>query len=223
MVNQQLKENALFVVQECTKSVLRSNRLVHHLRKALHIFCGVFRIINYMPKLFIVFLSLITCYSLFAIPAFARITPDDIYKQTRTDFENNLARISNQAKKQLIIQADWELKNTNQAVCDRFEMDLDKMAAVLDEEKSRQGITNTVVAYGQGSTPLDSAAYSLNYAAEALAYQRSQDYTPNISGTNLAGVINNSSANLKSNLQILRTKILNAKTEVKKAINAYEK
>lgn len=176
-----------------------------------------------MSKLFLCFLSLITYCLLLITPASARVTPDDIYKQTRSSFETNLTKISDPAKKQLVIQADWELKNINQIVCDRFESDLDKIAAILDEEKSRQGITKTVVAYGQGSTPLDSAAYSLNYAAEALAYQRAQDYTPNIAGTNLAGAINNSSANLKNNLQILRTKILNAKTEVRKAVNYYEK
>lgn len=172
-----------------------------------------------MSKFIVSFLLLIACCLSLTTSVFARITPDDIYKQTRSNFETNLAKISDPAKKQLVTQADWELKNINQAVCDRFEKDLDKMAAILDEEKSRQGITKTVVAYGQGSTPLDSAAYSLNYAAEALAYQRSQDYTPNISGTNLAGAISNSSANLKYNLKILHGKILKAKAEVKKAIN----
>lgn len=176
-----------------------------------------------MQKNFIYLLLFVICHLSFVIPAYARTTPDDIYKQTRANFETNLAKISDPAKRQLVTQADWELKNINQAVCDRFESDLDKMAAILDEEKSRQAVTKTVVAYGQGSTPLDSAAYSLNYAAEALAYQRSQDYTPNINSTNLTGAINNSSANLKSNLQILRTKILNAKAEIKKAVNYYEK
>jgi hypothetical protein len=175
-----------------------------------------------MSKFFIFFFSLITYCLLLITPAIARTTPDDIYKQTRANFENNLSKIQDPQKKQLVIQADWELKNINQNVCDRFEKDLDKLAAILDEEKSRQGITNTVVAYGQGSTPLDSAAYSLNYAAEALAYQRSQDYTPNISGMNLSGAVNNSAGNLKYSLQTLQNKILNAKAGVKKAVDYYK-
>lgn len=156
-------------------------------------------------------------------PIFARITPEDIYQQTRANFESNLSKIQDPQRKQLVITADQQLVSVNQSVCSRFQIDLDKMAAILEELKSRQNVTKTTVAYGQGSTQLDTAAYSLNYAAEALAYQKIQDYTPSINGTNLAGAINNSSANLKSNLGVLQNKILKAKQEVKKAIDTYEK
>lgn len=153
----------------------------------------------------------------------ARVTPEDIYQQKRSDFTDSLSKIQDQKKKQTVISADQELKKINQSVCNRFQVDIDKMAAILEEEKLRQGATKTIVAYGQGSTPLDSAAYYLNYAAEALAYQKIQDYTPNISESNLAGGINNSSGNLRNNLEILQGKIFRAKTEMKKAITYYEK
>lgn len=152
----------------------------------------------------------------------ARVTPNDIYQQTRADFTANLSKISDPVKRQLVVQADETLKDINQRVCNRWENDLNKMAAILDEEKSRQKVTKTIVAYGQGNTPLDDAAYYLNYAAEALAYQKSQDYTPYISNSNLAAAINNSSANLRSSLAVLQSKILRAKAEVKKAIDYYE-
>lgn len=154
---------------------------------------------------------------------FARTTPEDIRQQTRNNFENNLSKIQDQQQKQLVISADNELKNINQTVCNKFQLDLDKLSAILEEEKSRQNVTKTVVAYGQGNTPLDTAAYYLNYAAEALAYQRAQDYTPAIGGGNFKGAINYSSSNLKGNLETLQNKILRAKSEVKKAISYYEK
>jgi hypothetical protein len=173
-----------------------------------------------MPVIFL----LIILVNLFIAPStFARVTPEDIYQQTRANFENNLSKIQDAQKKQSILSADTELKNINQIVCNRFQLDVDKLSAILEEEKSRQNVTKTVVAYGQGNTKLDTAAYYLNYAAEALAYQRIQDYTPAIGSGNYASVINNSAANLKSNLGILQNKILRAKAEVKKAINAYEK
>lgn len=153
----------------------------------------------------------------------ARITPEDIYQQTRANFENNLLKIQDQQKKQLVITADQQLKDINQAVCARFQLDLDKMAAIMEELKSRQNVTKTIVAYGQGDTPLDTSAYYLNYAAEALAYQKIQDYTPSITGTNLAGAITNSSNNLRSSLITLQNKILRAKQEIKKAVEYYEK
>lgn len=154
---------------------------------------------------------------------FARVTPNDIYQQTRSNFETNLSKIQDSVKRQSVVVADQALKDINQSVCTRFKVDIDKMAAIMEEEKSRQNITKTVVAYGQGNTPLDSAAYYLNYAAEALAYQKSQDYTPNISGGNLAGGINNSSRNLRNNLEVLQSKILRAKAEIRKALDYYEK
>lgn len=155
--------------------------------------------------------------------ASARITPNDLYLQKRANFETNLSKISDPNKKQRVLQSDQILKDINQTVCARFQIDIDKLSAILEEEKLRQDVTNTVVAYGQGNTPLDSAAYYVNYAAEALAYQKSQDYTPNISGGNFANAINVSSNNLKSSLNVLQKQILKAKAEVKKTLNYYEK
>ncbi|MDD2822834.1 MAG: hypothetical protein PHQ59_02010 [Candidatus Daviesbacteria bacterium] len=171
-----------------------------------------------------VFLILLILTSLLIGPSvYARTTPEDIQNQTRFNFENNLSKIEDPKKKQLILSADQQLKNINQTVCNRLELDINKLSAIFEELKSRENVTNTIVAYGQGSTPLDTAAYYLNYAAEALAYQRAQDYTPAIGGGNLKSAINYSSNNLKSNLGTLQNKILRAKSEVKKAINAYEK
>jgi regulator of protease activity HflC (stomatin/prohibitin superfamily) len=152
------------------------------------------------------------------VNVFARITPDDIYQEKRVQFQTNLEKMTDPKMKEAVWEADQTLRDINQKVCLRFQLDLDKMAAILDEEKSRENVTKTIVAYGQGNTPLDSAAYQLNYAAEALAYQKAQDYTPEFSGGNYKTSINTSSANLKYSLEALQNKILAAKTEIKKAI-----
>lgn len=168
------------------------------------------------------FLFLIIPLILFPTPSFARVTPNDIYQQRQEDYQNNLNKISDPNKKKLVEDANQQLKDVNHKICDRFDSDVAKMAAILEEEKRRQNITRTTVAYGQGNTPLDSAAYWLNYAAEAVAYQKSQDYTPNLSGNLKNGLIN-SENNLNNDLGMLRNKILKAKTEVGIAINHYEK
>lgn len=169
--------------------------------------------------LFFVFLTLLN-----PLTAFARVTPNDIYQAKREQFKTDLEKIFNPEKKQNIQKADKMLSEINQSVCDRFDMDINKLSAILEEEKFRQQVTKTVVAYGQGNTPLDTAAYYLNYAAEANAFQKVQDYTPQIAnGKNLAGGVNASISNLKSNLQTVKGKILRAKTEIKKAISYYEK
>lgn len=96
------------------------------------------------------------------------------------------------------------LDEVNQSVCDRWEEDLNKMAAIMEEVRRREGITETRVAFGGVDTAIESADYQITYAAEALAYQRAQKYlTRN---------------NLKYSLEVLRGKILRAKTEVGKAI-----
>ncbi len=154
---------------------------------------------------------------------FARVTPDDLLQEKRATFQANLNKIQNSKKRQAVINSDLTLQEINQTVCSRFQKDLDKMAAILDEEKRRQNVTKTIVAYGQGNTPFDSAAYQLNFAAEALAYQKAKDYTPNIGNNNLLGAVNTNSSNLKSDLGVLQNKILNAKTAVKKALDYYEK
>lgn len=176
-------------------------------------------------KKFLIFIFALLIFEGLLTPnsLFARITPEDIYQQKRADFQTNLSKIQDSRKKELVLIADQQLKETNQQVCSRFQIDLDKMAAIMDELKSRQNVTKTIVAYGQGDTQLDTAAYYLNYAAEALAYQKIQDYTPSISNSNLAGSITYSSNNLKGSLRVLQSKILRAKQEVKKAIVIYEK
>lgn len=168
-----------------------------------------------LPIIFLVFL----------IPSqvLARTTPEDIRRERAAEFQNSLAKIPDPAKKQLVLQGNELFNEINQKVCSRFDVDVARMAAVLEELKSRQGVTKTIVAYGQGNTPLDTAAYYLNYAAEAVAYQKAQDYTPAINSGNLKPAFNASLNNLNSNLQILQNKILKAKAEVQKAIIYYEK
>lgn len=160
---------------------------------------------------------------LLPLTVFARVTPNDIYQQRQESYQSALAKISDPHKKQLVVKAGSDLKEANRIACARFDVDINKMAAILDEEKRRQDITKTVVAYGQGNTPLDSAAYELNYAEEAVAYQKAQDYTPNISNGNLAAAVQVSDNELKADLNMLRGKMLTAKLELNRALNYYEK
>lgn len=88
----------------------------------------------------------------------------------------------------------------------------------MEEAKRREGVTETVVAFGQGDTPLDNAAYWVNYAQEAIAYQKIQDYTPQVNSSDPSAGISNSQANLRSSLVGLQQKIIKAKNEVKKAL-----
>lgn len=97
------------------------------------------------------------------------------------------------------------LHRQNQKVCDRFEEDLVRMAAIMDELKDRKGILETRVAFGGVDTAIESADYSITYAAEAVAFQRVQKY--------------NSQESLRSSLQILAGKIIKAKNEVGKALD----
>lgn len=97
------------------------------------------------------------------------------------------------------------LDAVNQKVCDRFEEDLNKLAAIMDEVRSRKGITETRVAFGGVDTPIKSADYQVTFAAEALAYQRAQKHS-NVGG-------------LRSSLGVLAGKIIQAKGQVKKVLN----
>ena len=97
------------------------------------------------------------------------------------------------------------LDQINQKVCDRFEEDLNKMAAIMEEVRNRKGITETRVAYGAIDDQIKSADYWVTYAAEAIAFQRYQKYS--------------SSSQLKGSLEVLRGKVLRAKIEVGRAIN----
>lgn len=104
-----------------------------------------------------------------------------------------------------IVMAAPNLEKSNQQVCTRFEDDLSKMAAIMDELRRRKGITETRVAFGGVDTPIKSADYTITYAAEAIAYQRSQKYSTN--------------SELRYSLEILKGKILKAKGEVGIALN----
>lgn len=97
------------------------------------------------------------------------------------------------------------LYQTNQKVCDRFEEDLSKMAAIMEELRRRKGILETRVAFGGVDTPIKSADYQITFAAEAVAYQKAQKYS--------------SKSQLRSSLETLKNKVLKAKNEVGKALN----
>lgn len=97
------------------------------------------------------------------------------------------------------------LNEVNQKVTARFDTDTAKLAAVMEEVKRRQGITETRVAYGNVNTPIEQADYLVNFAAEAISFQKVQNYT--------------SQDRLKSDLAVLKNKILRAKTQVSKVIN----
>jgi len=101
-------------------------------------------------------------------------------------------------------QAD-ALYQINQKVCDRFEGDVLKLAAIMEELRRRKGITETRVAFGGVDTQIKSADYQITYVAEALAFQRAQKYS--------------AESALRNSLEVLKNKILKAKSEVGKALN----
>lgn len=153
----------------------------------------------------------------------ARVTPNDIYQATQQEFQNNLSKIQDPAQKQLVIQADQDLQSTNQTVCNRFDQDIAIMGAIMQELERRHHITSAVAGFGQLNSPIDRAEYYLNYAEEAVAYQKIQDYTPDIAGGNLKGGVTESLNELQSNLNTLQGKMLKAKQEVQLAVDYYEK
>ncbi len=83
--------------------------------------------------------------------------------------------------------------------------DAARLAAIMEELRSREGITETRVAFGGVDNQIESADYAITYAAEAIAYQRAQKYS--------------SVGQLRSSSGVLRGKILKAKNEVGKALN----
>lgn len=96
------------------------------------------------------------------------------------------------------------LDEVNQKVCSRFEEDATRLAGIMEEVRRRQGILETRVAFGNVDTQIETADYWITYAAEAIAFQRAQKYS--------------SKASLKSSLEVLKGKVLRAKTEVGKAL-----
>jgi hypothetical protein len=151
---------------------------------------------------------------------FARTTPNDLYQEKRATFDAVTASIKDEKKKENIILADRLLDNINQSVCNRFDVDAQRLAAIMEELKRRKGITSTRVAYGSGSTKIEQADYYVNFAAEAIAYQKSQNYTPTgITEKNLSKPVSASMGQLRSDLQTLKGKVLRAKQEVQNALN----
>lgn len=96
------------------------------------------------------------------------------------------------------------LDQVNQKVCDRFEEDTARLAAIMDELRDRKGIKETRVAFGGIDDQIKSADYRVTYAAEAIAFERAQKFS--------------SVGGLKSSLFGLRDKVLRAKTEVGEAL-----
>lgn len=105
----------------------------------------------------------------------------------------------------VIVFATTSLDEVNQKVCERFEDDLSKMAAIMEQLRERKGILETRVAFGGVDTPIKSADYQVTYAAEAVAFQRAKKYS--------------SKSELRYSLEVLKNKILRAKNEVGKALN----
>lgn len=103
------------------------------------------------------------------------------------------------------ISAQASLNQLNQKVSSRFETDVLKLAAIMEELRRRQGITETRVAFGGIETEIENADYWVTYAAEAVAFQKAQKYS--------------SKSQLRSSLEVLKNKILRAKNEVRKALN----
>lgn len=101
-----------------------------------------------------------------------------------------------------VVLASSTTDQINHKVSDRFEEDVARLAAIMEEVRRREGILETRVAFGNVDTEIENADYWITYAAEAIAYQRAQKYSSN--------------ASLKSSLQTLRGKVLKAKGEVAK-------
>jgi len=108
----------------------------------------------------------------------------------------------------VMVSAASPLDLVNKKVCDRFEEDVSRLAAIMEEVRTRAGITETRVAFGGSDTPIKSADYYINFAAEAIAFQRVQKLS--------------SDTKLKSSLQTLKGKILTAKNAVGKALDSNE-
>lgn len=105
----------------------------------------------------------------------------------------------------VLAASSLSLDAINQKVCDRFEADVYRLSAIMDEKRNRLGIKETRVAYGGVDTPIKSADYWITYTAEAIAYQRPQKFSSKIQ--------------LRSSLEALKGKILTAKSAVGKALN----
>ena len=97
----------------------------------------------------------------------------------------------------------FSLDTVNQKICDRFEEDVSRLAAIMEEVRARKGITETRVAFGGIDDQIKSADYQITYVAEAIAFGRAQKFS--------------SVGGLRGSLEVLRQKVLKAKSEVGKA------
>lgn len=100
--------------------------------------------------------------------------------------------------------ASSSLDDVNQKVSTRFEEDVSKLAAIMEEVRNRKGIKETRVAFGGVDDQIKQADYYVTYAAEAIAYQKAQKFS--------------SVGGLRSSLEVLKGKVLKAKVEVGKAL-----
>lgn len=174
-----------------------------------------------MKIVFIVLFLLIAVYLNLSSISFARVSVNDVYQAKRQAWEEKVAKLSS-ANQEKVKKADQILKDVNLKICSRFDEDIALLTAIDTEIRSRRGMDSvpTVVAYGSGNTPLENAEYWLNYAQEAVAYQKIADYTTNINGnSSVEGAINSEKASLKSDLGVLKNKILRAKEELRKVLN----
>lgn len=105
-----------------------------------------------------------------------------------------------------LITSSNQILKINQAVTGRFEKDVNKLSAIMEEIKRRKGIEGqpTLVAFGTPQNAVERADYWITYAHEALAFQKVQKFS--------------TKQDLKYSLQVLANKILRAKAEVKKAL-----
>lgn len=105
----------------------------------------------------------------------------------------------------MTVFAQTNLDAVNQKVSNRFEDDVAKLAAIMEELRERLGILETRVAFGGVDDQIKSADYWITYAAEAIAFQKAQKFS--------------SKSELKYSLEGLKNKILTAKLEVGKALD----
>lgn len=168
------------------------------------------------------FLPYLLVFLMLPVAAFARTTPNDTYEAKRETFYKSLDFITDSSKKEKVIAADKALVDINQQISLRFEEDVNKLGAIMQELKVRMNVEDkpTVVAFGTSANQIEAADYWVNLAAEAVAYQKIQDYTPAITTeTNLSGPINSSVTRIKGDFSTLRGKVLRAKSEVTKSLN----
>lgn len=105
----------------------------------------------------------------------------------------------------LQVYAATDLDQVNQKVCSRFEEDVLRLAAIMEKVRSRKGIKETRVAFGGIDDQVKSADYQITFAAEAIAYQRAQKFS--------------GKSDLRYSLEVLKGKVLRAKSEIGKALN----